>query len=213
MKIGIIGATGKSGSLLAAEALRQKYDVTGIVRFTGRFRNSGMDILESDLFELSRYTLKDFNVVINAFRPPSGREEQHVAAMEHLIAVFEDLPNVRFMVVGGAGSLYVDPEQKVPLYTTPDFPQDQLPAASAMAKGLELLRASRIDWTYLSPAITFDFEGKRTGRYTLGRDNVITNAAGESYISGADYARAMIDEIKNRSFVRQRFTAVSERRR
>ena len=211
MKIGIIGATGKSGSLLAMEAIRQGYDVTGIVRFTGRFRDSRMRVLESDLFEISRYTVKDLDVVINAFRPPSGREEQHISSMEHLIAVFEDLPNVRFMVVGHAGSLYMDPEQKVQLYTTSDFPQNNLPVASAMAKGLELLSASRINWTYMSPAATFDFEGERTGCYTLGKDHVIKNADGESYVSYADYALAMIDEIKNRSFVQQRFTAVSER--
>lgn len=212
MKIGIIGATGKSGSLLAAEALRQGHDVTGIVRFLARIKNSRIHALDSDLFELTRHTVKDFDVVINAFRAPAGKEEQHLTSMEHLIAVFEDLPDIRFMMVGGAGSLYVDPEKKVPLYTTPDFPKDALPTASNMAKAFELLKKSQVNWTYMSPAIEFDFNGTRTGRYTLGKDNVITNAAGKSYISYADYALAMIDEIKNRAFIRQRFTAVSEKK-
>lgn len=211
MKIGIIGATGKSGSLLAAEALRQGHDVTAIVRFVNRVTDSRIHVLESDLFEINRNTLKNFDVVINAFRAPSGKEEQHLTSVEHLIAVLEDLPEVRFMMVGGAGSLFIDPEKKVQLYTTPDFPKDFLPTASTMAKAFELLKASPINWTYMSPAIEFDFEGKRTGRYTLGTDNVITNAKGESYISYADYALAMIDEVKNQAFIRQRFTAVSER--
>jgi Putative NADH-flavin reductase len=211
MKIGIIGATGKSGSLLAAEALRQGHDVTGIVRFVNRVRDSRIHVLQSDLFELNRNTLKGFDVVINAFRAPSGKEEEHLTSVEHLIAVFEDLPEVRFMMVGGAGSLYVDLPKKIPLYTTPDFPKDFLPTAANMAKAFSLLEKSAINWTYMSPAIEFDYEGKRTGRYTLGKDNVITNAKGESYISYADYALAMIDEVNNRAFVRQRFTAVSER--
>lgn len=211
MKIGIIGATGKSGSLLAAEALKQGHEVTGIVRFVNRVRDSRIHVLESDLFELNRNTLKNFDVVINAFRAPSGKEEEHLTSVEHLIAVFEDLPDVRFMMVGGAGSLYVDPDRKIPLYTTPDFPKDFLPTAANMAKAFSLLEKSTINWTYMSPAIEFDYEGKRTGRYTLGKDNVITNAKGESYISYADYALAMIDEITNRAFIRQRFTAVSER--
>jgi putative NADH-flavin reductase len=211
MKIGIIGATGKSGSLLAAEALRQGYDVIAIVRFVNRVKDSRIHVLESDLFEINRHTLKDFDVVINAFRAPGGREEEHLTSVEHLVAVLEDLPEVRFMMVGGAGSLYVDPEKKVQLYTTPDFPKALLPTASTMAKAFALLETSQVNWTYMSPAIEFDYKGKRTGRYTLGKDNVITNAAGESYISYADYALAMIDEIKNRAFIRQRFTAVSEK--
>ncbi|WAW09921.1 NAD(P)H-binding protein [Oxalobacter vibrioformis] len=211
MKIGIIGATGKSGSLLAAEALKQGHDVTGIVRFVNRVRDSRIHVLESDLFELNRNTLKSFDVVINAFRAPSGKEEEHLTSVEHLIAVFEDLPDVRFMMVGGAGSLYVDLQKKIPLYTTPDFPKDFLPTAANMAKAFSLLEKSTINWTYMSPAIEFDYEGKRTGRYTLGKDNVITNTRGESYISYADYALAMIDEVKNQAFIRQRFTAVSER--
>lgn len=211
MKIGIIGATGKSGSLLAAEALKQGHDVTGIVRFVNRVRDSRIHVLESDLFELNRNTLKNFDVVINAFRAPSGKEEEHLTSVEHLIAVFEDLPNVRFMMVGGAGSLYIDTEKKIPLYTTPDFPKDFLPTAANMAKAFALLKKSTVNWTYMSPAIEFDYEGKRTGHYTLGKDNVITNVKGESYISYADYALAMIDEVKNRAFIRQRFTAVSER--
>ncbi|NLC23858.1 MAG: NAD(P)H-binding protein [Oxalobacter sp.] len=211
MKIGIIGATGKSGSLLAAEALKQGHDVTGIVRFVNRVRDSRIHVLESDLFELNRNTLKSFDVVINAFRAPSGKEEEHLTSVEHLIAVFEDLPDVRFMMVGGAGSLYVDLQKKIPLYTTPDFPKDFLPTAANMAKAFSLLEKSTINWTYMSPAIEFDYEGKRTGRYTLGKDNVITNTRGESYISYADYALAMIDEVKSQAFIRQRFTAVSER--
>lgn len=197
--------------MLAAEALRQGHDVAGIVRFVNRVKDSRIHVLESDLFEISRNTVKEFDVVINAFRAPSGKEEQRLTSVEHLIAVFEDLPDVRFMMVGGAGSLYIDPEKKVQLYTTPDFPADFLPTASSMAKAFRLLEESRVNWTYMSPAIEFDYEGKRTGHYTLGRDHVITNAAGKSYISYADYALAMIDEVRNRAFIWQRFTAVSER--
>jgi hypothetical protein len=211
MRIGIIGATGKSGSKLTTEALQRKYKVTGIVRYTGRIKDSRLDVIENDLFEISRYIVKGFDVVINAFRPPTGKEEQHITAMEHLIAVFEDLPDTRFMVVGNAGCLYIDPKHKIQLYATPDFPEDRLAMASAMSKSLELLVASQVNWTYMSPAVIFDPEGARTGRYTLGTDQVFTNAKGESYISYADYAVAMIDEIKNQSFVRKHFTAVSER--
>jgi putative NADH-flavin reductase len=212
MRIGIIGASGKSGSLLAAEAIRQGHDVTGIVRFAKQIKDSRIRVLESDLFELTRNTLKGIDVVINAFRAPTGKEELHVVAMEHLIAVFEDLPDTRFMVVGGAGSLYTGPDLKKQLYTMPDFPQEALPTASRMAEAFALLKASSINWTYMSPAMEFDYEGRRTGRYTLGGDYIITNAAGESYISYADYALAMIDEIKNGAFIRKRFTAVSERK-
>ena len=94
---------------------------------------------------------------------------------------------------------------------TQGFPEPFKPTARNMAKGLEALRASKVNWTYLSPSADFDFGGKRIGRYTLGEENLLVNAGGESYISYADYAIALVDEMKNKAFVRKRFTVVSEK--
>lgn len=211
MKIAVIGATGKQGNLIAQEAIKRGYDVTGIVRNKSKITNNSLKVLERNIFNISADDLKDFDVVIDAFRAPEGKENQHESSLKHLITLFENLPNTRLMVVGGAGSLYVDSEKTLQVMNSEGFPDAYKPTAKNMGKGFEVLKSSRINWTYFSPAANFDFEGKRTGSYALGEDNLFMNKSGESYISYADYSIAMVDEIENKDFIRKRFTAVSEK--
>ena len=95
---------------------------------------------------------------------------------------------------------------------TPDFPPEYMGVAKATAESFsELKDRSNVLWTYVSPAGDYDANGARTGKYVLGRDDLILNSKNESYISYADLAIAIIDELKNRNFVQKRFTAVGER--
>ncbi|WP_101698485.1 NAD(P)-dependent oxidoreductase [Clostridium minihomine] len=210
MKIAVIGATGKQGGLLVQEALKRGHEVTAIVRNRSKVMFSVVAVLEKDIFRLSAEDLKGFDAVICAFRAAEGQEEEYVTATQHLISILKELLQVRLLIVGGAGSLYVDPEQKTQLYQTKDFPKEYLPTASNMAKSLQLLKQSDINWTYLSPSAEFDFEGLRTGRYTLGEEQLLVNSAGNSYITYADYAIAMMDEVEKPAHIRKRFTVVAE---
>jgi hypothetical protein len=106
-------------------------------------------------------------------------------------------------VVGGAGSLEVAPG--VTLESAKDFPAAWKPIAQAHEKALELLRASSIDWTYLSPSAFFE-PGQRTGKFRLGQDQLLTAADGKSSISMEDYAIAVVDELEQPQHRRQRFT-------
>lgn len=211
MNIAIIGAAGKVGTLLTAEALKQNYRVTAIVRHPENLANRAIKVIEKSIFDLTAEDLKPFDVVINAFKAAQGEADLHISSTEHLIKIFQELPKTRLIVVGGAGSLYIDEALTTRLIDTPDFPDIYKPTASNMGKAFDLLSASDIQWTYFSPAAFFDFEGSATGQYCLGKDNVMTNKAGESYISYADYSKALIDEIKNKAFIRKRFTAVANR--
>lgn len=95
---------------------------------------------------------------------------------------------------------------------TPDFPPEYMGAAKATAESFfELKGRTDVLWTYVLPAVDYDADGARTGKYVLGNDHVILNSQNESYISYADLAVAVIDELKNRNFVQKRFTAVGER--
>ncbi|MCV2509511.1 MAG: NAD(P)-dependent oxidoreductase, partial [Neisseriaceae bacterium] len=133
----------------------------------------------------------------------------HSKSTKHLLELLDNQPN-RIIFVGGAGSLYVNPEHTVQLSDTPDFPDDYKPVAKAMGEAFELIKkANSVNWTYLSPAPMFNADGKRTGSYQLGKDEVIVNSQGEPAISYADYAIALVDEIENKKFPQQRFTAVS----
>ncbi|MNZ61481.1 hypothetical protein D3C78_795800 [compost metagenome] len=140
-----------------------------------------------------------------------GEEHLHVDAGRVLIKAMQGAPDTRLIVVGGAGSLYVDEAKTIRLIDTPEFPEPYKATASNQAKNLEDLQQSTgVKWTFVSPAAFFNPEGKRTGSYQAGHDNLIVNAKGESYISYADYAIAIVDEIEAPKHLNARFTVVAE---
>lgn len=210
MKIGIIGASGKAGKLILKEAVERGHEVTAIVRDASKVQNEHVAVLEKNIFDLKSGDIKDFDVVVNAFNA-RGQEHQHVEAGKVLIAALKGAPQTKLVVVGGAGSLFVDEAKTVRLLETPDFPSSYYPTASNMMKNLEELQdTDSIQWNYISPAAFFNPEGKRTGTYQKGKDQLILNSKGESYISYADYAIAVLDEIENPQHKNERFSVVGE---
>ena len=93
----------------------------------------------------------------------------------------------------------------------PDFPDIFKPLAGAMAQALSELRERKdVKWTYISPAGDFQADGERSGKYILGGEELILNSSGESIISYADYAIAMVDEIEKGNHIQQRISVVRE---
>ncbi|GIN97464.1 hypothetical protein J6TS1_33340 [Siminovitchia terrae] len=211
MKIGIIGASGKAGSLILQEAVERGHDVTAIVRNASKVTNKQVTVVEKNIFDIKSRDIEAFDVVVNAFNAAPGQEQQHVEAGRVLIEALKGTQDTRLVVVGGAGSLYVDEAKKVRVMETPDFPEAYLPTASNMAANLQELKdTSGIKWTYISPAGFFNPEGKRTGSYTKAREILTLNSKGESYISYADYAIAVLDEVESAEHINQRFSVVGE---
>ena len=190
MKIALIGATGHAGSFILDEALSRDLDVTAIVRHPEKLP-SDVPFIQKDLFELTTTDLASFDVVVDAFNAPKGKEEMHQTSLSHLIEMLEGT-DTRLIVVGGASSLFLDP------------------TAFNMYEGLLKLKQSKnLHWTYISPASLFDPHGKRTGTYLLSDDYLQRNAAGDSTISMADYAIALVDEILDEKHEKQHISVVS----
>ncbi|WP_313466880.1 NAD(P)-dependent oxidoreductase [Carnobacterium sp.] len=211
MRIGIIGATGKSGSRITAEALDRGYLVVPLVRNANKLEEQDWDIVEKDLFDLTYDDIEGLDVVVDAFKAPQGREELHQKSIEHLIDILKGHKKPRLLVVGGAGSLVVNRTDGTRLADTADFPDEAKPTAFHMEKALETLQETTdVNWTYLSPSASFEPNGKRTGEYQIGTDFLLTNHLGQSEISYADYAIALVDEIENRAFEGRRFTVCSK---
>ena len=212
MKIAVIGAAGKAGTLISREARLRGHDVTAIVRTSSKDKlEFPYSIIEKDLFTLTPDDLKDFEAVINAFGTPfdrPGEEHLHFTAAQHMVKVFENLPNVRLITVGGAASLYKD-KSKTSLVLE-DIPAEYKAVPENAAKGFDIIKQSNINWTYVSPPVNFDSGGVRTGKYISGTDFVIPNASGESYGSYADFAVAVVDELEQKRNIRKRFTIVSD---
>ena len=210
MKVAIIGANGKSGSNLVQEALKQGYDVTAIVR-NKEYKNGDVKVVYKDVFELSKADLEGFDAVISAFAAWTPETfPLHKKVAKHLADALGGT-KMRLLVIGGAGTLYVDDKGTMAM-DTPDFPPEYMGVAKATAESFfELKGRTDVLWTYVSPAGEYDDQGACTGKYVLGGDHVILNSQNESYISYADLALAVIDELKNGAFVQKRFTAVGER--
>ncbi|CAM4315978.1 NAD(P)-dependent oxidoreductase [Jeotgalicoccus halotolerans] len=211
MKIGIVGATGKAGSLILDEAVRRGHEVTAIVRNASKLNNDNVKVIEKDVHDTWTEDFKGLDVVVNAFGAPLGEKDAHVEAGRVLINALSGT-GIRLIVVGGAGSLYVDDSRTMKVIDTPNFPDIFKPTAGGQSENLEELeQTTNLKWTFISPSAEFDADGKRTGAYESGNDVLLVNKSEESYISYADFAIAVMDEAENAEHVNERFTVVAEK--
>ena len=209
MRAAVICANGKAGKLIVKEAVDRGIDVTAVVR--GENQTAAKKILKKDLFDLTAADLEEFDVVIDAFGAWTPETlPQHSTSLRHLCDLLRGR-ETRLLVVGGAGSLYVNSEHTAQVMDGADFPEAFLPLASSMGKALEELRTrTDVRWTYISPAADFQADGARTGKYIWGGEELTVNAAGQSVISYADFASAMVDEAVNGNHIQQRISVVAE---
>lgn len=209
MKIAVVCANGKAGKLIVKEAVDRGHDVTAVVR--GENQTVAQHTLVKDLFDLTSEDLAGFDAVVDAFGAWTPETlSEHSTSLTHLCDILSGT-ETRLLVVGGAGSLYVNPEHTAVVADGPEFPEPFKPLAAAQGKALEELRArDDVRWTFISPAADFQADGERTGAYILAGEELRLNDAGESVISYADYAIAMVDEAERASdaHIRQRISVV-----
>jgi putative NADH-flavin reductase len=200
MKVALIGATGNVGSKILAEALNRGHEVTGIARNPEKLTpRKGLTPKRGDVNndeEMARI-LTGHDAVITATRFAS------LDPRKLIIAVKKANVN-RLLVVGGAGSLEVAPG--VQLVDAPDFPAAYKAESLAGRDFLNVLRGEHeLAWTYLSPSALF-VPGDRTGKFRVGKDQLLVDANGNSKISQEDFAIALIDELEKPQHIRERFT-------
>lgn len=195
MKIGIIGATGHVGSHLLKAALAENYDVTAIVRSPDKLSVS-VPVIKKDLFDLTTADLNNFDVVIDAFNAPRGKEELHKSSLVHLANILSGT-SVWLIVVGGASSLYLSSERTKRLLDTIPENSPIHPTAANMAQSLAALKeVPDVIWTYVSPAANFIYDAPYTGKYQINKDILQKDMAGKSEVSMADYAKGVMDLIE-----------------
>ena len=207
MKVAVVCANGRVGTLVVKEALNRGLDVTAVVREDNK--TAAKNVIKKDLFDLTAADLDGFDVVVDAFG--AWKEEElpnRTKSLMHLCDILSG-KKTRLVVVGGAGSLYVNPEHTAVVSDGPDFPPQFLPLAKVQGKALEELRKrSDVQWTFISPAGDFQADGERTGKYILAGEELTLNSRGESIISYADYAIALVDEIVSGNHIQQRISVV-----
>ena len=201
MNVALVGASGKIGTKITNELLDRGHKVTAIARHPENIpARDGLKAVAGDLMDPAALAaiLKGHDAVISA-APFIANES------EKLFAAVRDSGVKRYLMVGGAASLINDKGVKG-WDTLPELPDFVSANIQEGMRALELLKKDgSLDWTFFSPAVTIG-PGERTGKFRLGKDNVVANDAGESKISYDDYAIAMVDELEQGNNIRRRFT-------
>ena len=211
-KVVLIGASGFVGSAILKEALDRNHSVTAVVRHPERITMAHKNLIvkQGDVSHKNvvAEASNGADAVISAYNP--GWKNPNIAA--DTISVYRTILDgvrqsgvKRFLVVGGAGSLFISPGKR--LMDSGVIPDSFLPPVRALAGFylIDLQAEKIIDWVFFSPAGILE-PGQRTNNFRLGKDDLIVNSNGDSKISVQDYAVAMIDELEKPAHHRERFT-------
>jgi uncharacterized protein len=214
MKIALIGASGFVGRHILTEALQRNHQVTAVVRNPGKItvKNEQLAIKKADAFDVGALAaiIAGHDAVISAYNAGWENPALYEDFISGAKAIQESVKKAgvkRLLVVGGAGSLEVAPG--VQLVDTPQFPQEYKKGATAARDYLNVLKTEKeLEWTFISPAILMHpgITDGRTGIYRIGKDQPVVDNSGESRISVEDLSVAILDEVANKKFIRQRFT-------
>lgn len=204
MKLAVIAANGKAGQLITKEAYDRGLDVTAIVRSSNKTVTD--QVIQKNLFDLTTADIAKFDVVIDAFgQSDENKLDEHSKSMKHLGDLVSN-SNKRLLIIGGAGSLYVDEAHTLKLIDSPDFPEQFKKISQAQIKTLEEIQKRKdVKWTFVCPAPDFQYDGEKTGEYKLSADEVIG-----SKVSYADFAQAMVDEVLEAQHIQQRFAVFAK---
>ncbi len=208
-RIAVIGGTGYAGRHIVAEAVSRGHTVVSVARTLPAERIDGATYVEGTVLDVPTLVaeLEGVDVVISAVAPRGDMLGKLRPAIAELVA---ELPaDVRLGVIGGAGGSLIAPGGER-VVDQPFFPEAAKPEALEAIGVLEDLQAhgGRRDWFYIHPAAGFGSynPGERTGGYRVGGEVLVTHDEGASFISGADFAIAIVDEIETPRHVRERFT-------
>lgn len=214
MKIALIGATGFVGTSVLDELINRGHQVTVLARTPAKVRaRSGVTVVKSDALHSDQVAnaVEGHDAVVSAYNPGWSEPQIHDLFLEATHAIFTGVKQAgvkRFLMVGGAGSLFVAPG--VQLVDTPSFPADIKLAAAAAREALNLIqKETSLDWTFLSPPIGLA-AGVRTGQYRVGADNLLSGVGdAPAGISVQDMAVAIVDELEKPQHIKKRFTVAN----
>jgi uncharacterized protein len=212
-RITVLGGTGYAGAAIVAEAARRGHEVTAVSRTRPEQPVADVDYVTGSILDAAVLdsVVPGREVVISALSPRGDMAGKVEDVLRDLVRRVDGTPT-RVAHVGGASSLLTEPGGPRLWDVTKDHvPDDVKPEVVTGLTILDDLRGTpeSVDWFYVSPPEKFGswVPAPVKGEYRLGGDVLLRDEAGESTISAADLAVAIVDEIEQPRHRRQRFTA------
>ena len=208
----LIGATGFVGSAVLNELLERGHKVTAVVRNAAKLpQNELLTAVEQDVSDVEAIAklAEGKDAVISAYNPGWMNPEIEKLITENYPKILEAAKKSgveRLLIVGGAGTLFCAPGLRV--VDSGALPAEIMGGVRPLGDFYlnTLTNEDSIDWVFFSPAGVLDGEGKKTGNYRLGKDDLIVDAEGNSHISVQDYADALVNELEKPAHHKERFT-------
>ena len=208
----LIGASGFVGNAILNELLSRGHKVTAVVRNPKKINvtNSKLEIVKTDVSDTNVMVeiCKGKEAIISAYNPGWANPDIYEETLRNYPLILEAAKRSgakRLLCVGGAGTLFCAPGLRVvDSGAIPDAIMDGVKSLGEFYLNT-LMNEKTIDWIFFSPAGTLE-PGKRTGKFRLGKDDLIVDENGNSHISVEDYAVAMVDELENPKHHYERFT-------
>ena len=209
----LIGATGFVGLAILNELLSRGHKVTAVVRHANKLpKNDNLTAVEEDVANVDAIAniAKGKDAVISAYNPGWGNPDIKRLTEENYPKIVEAMKKSgvdRLLIVGGAGTLFVKPGVRV--VDTGVIPDEIIDAVRSLGNFYlhYLTKEHDLDWVFFSPAGEFEEKGERTGKFRLGKDDLIIDPkTNSSHISVQDYAVAMVDELEKPAHHQERFT-------
>ena len=208
----LIGASGFVGTAILNELLNRDHKVTAIVRDPAKVTasNPNLKVVQADVTDTDVLieASKGKDAVISAYNPGWKNPNIYEETLKNYPLIVDSVKKAgveRLLIVGGAGTLFYAPGKMV--MDADDVPAKLLPGIKSLGEFyLNTLRKENdIDWIFLSPAANMT-PGERTGKFRIGKDDLVVDVNGDSNISVEDYAVAMVDELEQKHHHKERFT-------
>lgn len=208
----LIGASGFVGTAILEELLNRGYCVTAVVRNPEKMmiRNANLSVVKADVSDVNTLAAvcKGKDAVISAYNPGWANPDIYEETLKNYPLILEAVRKSgvkRLLCVGGAGTLFCAPGIRV--VDSGAIPAEIMGGAKSLGEFYlnTLCNEKEIDWVFFSPAGSLE-PGKRTGKFRLGKDDLIVDETGKSHISVGDYVLAMVDELEQANHHRERFT-------
>lgn len=208
----LIGASGFVGTAILNELLNRGHKVTAIVRDPAKVTasNPNLKVIQADVTDTDVLieASKGKDAVISAYNPGWKNPNIYEETLKNYPLIVDSVKKAgveRLLIVGGAGTLFYAPGKMV--MDADDVPAKLLPGIKSLGEFyLNTLRKENdIDWIFLSPAANMT-PGERTGKFRIGKDDLMVDVNGDSNISVEDYAVAMVDELEQKHHHKERFT-------